>query len=73
MINFALGRNLDVTETWYQHKDIHKVTWRSPDNKMRSQINYILAERRHCTNVCGVRSMRGVEIESDHFCVPKLD
>jgi len=67
MLNFALGRDLDVTKTWYQHKDIHKVTWRSPDNKMRNQINYILVERRHCTNVCGVRSMRGAEIESDHF------
>jgi hypothetical protein len=26
MLNFALGRDLAVMETWYQHKDIHKVT-----------------------------------------------
>jgi hypothetical protein len=27
MLNFALGMDLDVMETWYQNKDIHKVTW----------------------------------------------
>jgi hypothetical protein len=27
MVNFALGRDLAVTGTWYQYKDIHKVTW----------------------------------------------
>jgi hypothetical protein len=25
--NFAKGRDLDVTGTWYQPKDFHKVTW----------------------------------------------
>jgi len=37
MVNFAMGRDLDVTETWYQHTDIHKVTWRSPGNKVRTR------------------------------------
>ena len=27
MLIFALGRDLAVTRTWCQHKDIHKVTW----------------------------------------------
>jgi hypothetical protein len=63
MVNYALGRDLAVTETRYQHKDIHKVTWRSSDNKIRNQINHILVDRRHCTNVCGVRSVRGAEID----------
>jgi len=31
-----------VTGTWYQHKDIHKVTWRSPDNKIYKQTEHIL-------------------------------
>jgi hypothetical protein len=26
MVNFAMGRDLAVAGTWYQHKDIHKVT-----------------------------------------------
>jgi len=67
MVNFALGRDLAVTGTWYQHKDIHKDTWRSPDNKLCNKVDHILLDRRYCTNVCDVRSMRGAEMESDPF------
>jgi endonuclease/exonuclease/phosphatase family metal-dependent hydrolase len=69
MVNFAMGRDLAVVGTWYQHKNIHKVTWRSPDNKIYNQTDHILVDRRHCMNVCDARSMRGAEIESDHFLV----
>jgi len=69
MVNFALGRNLAVTGTWYQYQVIHKVTLTLPDNKTCNQINHILFDRRHCMNVCVVRSVRGAEIESDHFLV----
>jgi hypothetical protein len=69
MVNFAMGRDLAVVGTWYQRKDIYNVTWRSPDNKIYNQIDHILVDRRHCMNVCDVRSMRGAEIESDKFLV----
>jgi len=32
MVNFAMERDLFVTGRWYQHKDIHIVTWQSHDN-----------------------------------------
>lgn len=67
MVNFEMGRDLALMETWYQHEDINKVTWRSTDNKIYNQIDHTLVDRRHCTNVCDVRSMRGAEIESGHF------
>jgi hypothetical protein len=41
-VNFALGRDSAVTETWYQHKDIHKVTCRSPEDKIYKQTEYTL-------------------------------
>jgi endonuclease/exonuclease/phosphatase family metal-dependent hydrolase len=69
MVNFALGRDSAVTGTEYQHKDIHKVTLRLLDNKICNQIDHILVNRRHFTNVCDVTSMRGAEIESHHFLV----
>jgi len=62
-----MGRDLSVTGTWHQHKGIHKVTWRSPDNKMCKQIDHILVDRRQCANVYDVRSWRCAEIELDHF------
>jgi hypothetical protein len=69
MVNFAQGRDVAVTGTWYQHKDIHKVIWRSPDNKICNKVGHILLVRRYCKNVCDVRSERGAEIESDPFLV----
>ena len=30
-------------------------------------IEHMLVDRRHCINVCDVRSIRGAEIESEHF------
>jgi endonuclease/exonuclease/phosphatase family metal-dependent hydrolase len=50
-----------------QREDIHKFTWRSPDNKICNQIDDVLVGGRHCTNVCAVRSVRGADIESDHL------
>jgi hypothetical protein len=66
-VNFALGTDSDVMGTWYQHKDIHDFTWRSPDSKICNPLDHILVDRRICTNIGDVRSVRGAEIESDHF------
>jgi len=69
MVNFALGRDLALMGTEYQRKDINKVAWQLLDNKVCDQIDHILVNRRHCKNVCHVRSMSSAEIESDHFLV----
>jgi hypothetical protein len=67
MVNFALLRGLSVTVRWHQHKNIQKVTWRSPDSKICKQICHILVGRLHCTNVCDLRSIKGAEIGLAHF------
>ena len=69
MINFALERDLAVTGTLYHHKDIHEVTWKSPENKICNQIDHTLVNRSPCTNVCDLRSKWGAGIQSDHFIV----
>jgi endonuclease/exonuclease/phosphatase family metal-dependent hydrolase len=62
MENFALGRELAMTGTWYIY-----VTWRSNDSKICNHVDYMLVDGRHCTNLCDVRNMRGAEIKSGHF------
>ena len=44
MLNFALGTHLYVMGRRYQHKGIHKVTWRSADNKIRNLTDQILVD-----------------------------
>lgn len=46
IINFAMGRDLAVMGTWYQHQNIHKFTWKSLD-KIRNQIDHVLVDLRH--------------------------
>jgi hypothetical protein len=67
VVNYVPGRDLAVTGTWYQREDIHKVTWRTSVNKICNQIDDVSVGARHCTNVCDVRSVSGVDIESDHL------
>jgi hypothetical protein len=54
--------------TNFQHNRIHKITWLSPDQNTASQTDHIInANKRGETE--DVRSMRGPNIDSDHFLV----
>jgi len=64
---FCAGKRQSCDKLWYQHKDIHKDACGSPDNKIRNQTDCIMVNRWHCTNVCGMRSVRVAETEPDRF------
>jgi len=55
-----------VASILFNHKDIHKMTWRSPDGQTFSQIDHLLIDARHVSNVMDVRTFRGANIDSDH-------
>jgi hypothetical protein len=40
--NFAIGNNMTVMNTQFQHKTIHKGTWTSPDFNTVNQIYHLL-------------------------------
>ncbi|CAK1599854.1 unnamed protein product [Parnassius mnemosyne] len=58
-----------IGSTRFPHKNIHKITWVSADNVTRNQIDHILIDGRHCSNLLDVRSRRGANIDSDHHLV----
>jgi hypothetical protein len=66
-INFACSKNMVVASTMFSHKDIHKMTWRSPDGQTHNQIGHLLTGARHASNVMDVRTSRGANIDSDHY------
>jgi len=43
-IHLAASRNMVIGTTLFQHKDIHKITWRSPDVHHFSQIDRLLID-----------------------------
>jgi len=56
-----------VASTLFNHKDIHKMTWRSPDGQTHNQIDHLLIDAQRVSNVMDVRTFRGANINSDHY------
>lgn len=69
LATMALEKGLVVGGTLFQHKDIHKATWVSPDGQTRNQIDHILIGKKFRRSLCDVRARRGAECNSDHFLV----
>ena len=67
LISFTTSKNLVVKRKMFQIKDIHKFSWTSPDDTMRNQIDNVLIDRRRHTRIIDVRTVRGVDCNSDHL------
>jgi hypothetical protein len=39
VVNFATSKNLTVKNKMFPHRNIHKVTWTSPDGRTHNQID----------------------------------
>ncbi|XP_062716068.1 uncharacterized protein LOC134291831 [Aedes albopictus] len=65
-----------IRSTVFQHSLPYRYTWRSPQ-QTESQIDHVLIDGRHFSDIIDVRTYRGANIDSDHYLVmvklrPKL-
>jgi hypothetical protein len=60
-------KNVMIASTLFNHKNIHKMTWRSPDGQTYNQIDHLLIDAWHVSNEIDVRTFRGANIDSDHY------
>jgi endonuclease/exonuclease/phosphatase family metal-dependent hydrolase len=72
-IDFASTHNMVIGSTMFNHRNIHEITWKSPDDSTFNQIDHLIIDVRHVSNLLDVRSSRGANIDSDHYLViPKI-
>ena len=69
LVNFCMDNNLFVGGTFFHHKDIHKLTWVSPDGFTRNQIDHIIMNSKWRRSLEDVRVCRGADVYSDHYLV----
>jgi hypothetical protein len=67
--DFCLENELVTGGSILKRKNIHKITWISPNQKVCNQIDHITIRREWRRSLLNVRAYRGADVMSDHFLV----
>ena len=68
-VNFCLNNNCVIGGTIFQHKEIHKLTWKSPDGRTVNQIDHVVINYKWRRSLKDVHTCRGADAGSDHYLV----
>ena len=74
-VNLCLNNNCVVGCTIFQHKEIHKLTWKSPDGHTVNQIDHVVINNKWRRSLKDVHTCRGADAGGDYYLVvsrPKL-
>ncbi|XP_062618616.1 craniofacial development protein 2-like [Saccostrea cucullata] len=69
IVDFCLENTLVIGGTIFQHKNIYKLTWTSPDGNTQNQIDHELINKRWRGTLQDVRALREADVGSDHIIV----
>ncbi|XP_059162117.1 uncharacterized protein LOC131945132 [Physella acuta] len=65
----CLENGLVIGGSLFQHKEIHKSTWISPDKRTSNQIDHIAINKKWRRSMRDVKAIRGADVGSDHNLV----
>ena len=69
LLELCSFHNLEITSTFFEHKDKEKVSWRHPRSKHWHQLDMILYKTKDLNSVKDTRSMHSAECDTDHILV----
>ena len=72
LLEFCSFHGLCVTNTFFQNKTCHKVSWRHPRSKHWHQLDLILTRRRSINNVCNTRAFHSADCDTDHSMIAAI-
>ena len=67
LCDFCSVNGLVITGTIFPHKEIHKLTWSSPDGKTVNEIDHVMVNGRMRTSILDTRVMRRADVYTDHY------
>ena len=69
LCDFCSANGFIISGTIFPYKDIHKLTWRSPDGRTVNQIDHVLVNGNMRTSILDIRVMIGADIYGEHYLV----
>jgi hypothetical protein len=69
LVDLCEEYDLVIGGTLFKHKEIHKYTWVSPNNRDKNQIDHFIINGRYRRSLADVRAMRGADAGTDHNLV----
>ena len=69
LVEFCAMNNLVIGGTLFTHRDIHKLTWNSPNGRDSNQIDHLMINGMWRRSLLDVRVKRSADVGSDHHLV----
>ena len=66
LLAFCSEYNMIVTNTIFNHKTHHKMTWMHPRSKHWHLLDYVITRQKDRKDVLDTRAMRGADCSTDH-------
>jgi len=69
LVTWCQSHNLVITNTWFENHPRKIWTWRSPGDRTKNQIDYIMVPHRFRNSVISSKAFPGADCGSDHVPV----